>query len=78
MVPSFHSFFITASPPPPIFVHTTSTSFFLSLSPASLSPASLFPLRTESDPADVERHCEETGVFLHHWRHQQLRHAQQR
>ncbi|MEQ2253791.1 hypothetical protein ILYODFUR_036126 [Ilyodon furcidens] len=38
----------------------------------------LFLPRVESYQTDVERHCEETGVLLHHWRHQQLRHAEQR
>lgn len=37
-----------------------------------------FLMRIESYQADVEWHCEETGVLLHHWRHQQLCYAQQR
>lgn len=72
VVPSLYSFFPSLLPLLCVFAHTTSTSFSFSLSLAS------FLLCTESYPADVEWHCEETGVFLHHWRHQQLRHAQQR
>lgn len=37
-----------------------------------------FLMCIESYQADVEWHCEETGVLLHHWRHQQLCYAQQR
>lgn len=62
--------FATPPCPCPYLPTSVSLSFSFSLAP--------FLLCIESYQANVEWHCEETGVFLHHWRHQQLRHAQQR
>lgn len=46
--------------------------------PPLFLPGFFSPVYIEPYQEDVERHCEETGVLLHHRRHQQLRHAQQR
>lgn len=63
-----------------LFLFVSGNTFFASFPSLPSFHFSLASLRLwiESYQEDVEWHCEETGVLLHHWRHQQLCDAQQR